>query len=384
MGTDTTSPPGAVRAHEGMAAFMRCVRSRSAVNNDTDNRAKGGSSMLHIRKLGSVCLAALFLAVAIVFSQGASAQDKDLIRCAYPYWFGFAPVPVAIALGYYEEEGLEVTTVFDNDRANVLPALEIGDLDCTMRTIGEHMSRPLAADSDLVVIGVIDVSVGADGVVGAPGIDKVTDLVGKVFAGEINHPGTIMTAHALKQAGYDFNKDVKVRLIATDDGQAVFEDEEVAAVATWEPMLSEIVANTSRKGSKILLSSADFNGLITDVIIVNKTDYEADREKYAKFMRGIYRAVDLYNNDPEAFLAAAAPNYDVTPDQMKADLGGVYYTSYEDALEFFGIGQEPKLKDVIDGLNAINVDLDLMDEAIAYEAIADPTLTEGLFDGKTR
>jgi NitT/TauT family transport system substrate-binding protein len=253
-----------------------------------------------------------------------------------------------------------------------------------MRTIGEHMSRPLAPDSDLVVIGVIDVSIGADGVVAGPGIDKVTDLVGKTFAGEINHPGTIMVAHALKQAGYDFNKDVNVRMIATDDASAVFEDSEVAAVATWEPMLSEIVANTSRKGSKILLSSADFNGLITDVIIVSKTDYQANRAKYATFMRGIYRAVDLYNKDPEAFLAAAAPTYDVTPDQMKADLGGVYYTSYEDALEFFGIGQSPKLKDVIDSLNTINVDLDLQDKAIAYGDIVDATLTDGLFDGHKR
>lgn len=253
-----------------------------------------------------------------------------------------------------------------------------------MRTIGEHMSRPLAADSDLVVIGVIDVSVGADGVVGAPGIESVTDLIGKTFAGEINHPGTVMTAHALKQAGHSFDE-VNVRLIATDDGQAVFEDPEVAAVATWEPMLSEIVANTSRKGSKVLLSSADFNGLITDVVIVNKSDYEANREKYAKFMRGIYRAVDLYNKDEAAFLAAAAPNYDVSPDQMQADLGGVYYTSYEDALEFFGVGgRPPKLKSVVDGLSDINVDLDLMDAAIPYEAMVDPTLTDGLFDGKTR
>ena len=329
-------------------------------------------------------LAALSLAVAGLLVQANPAKAEDLIRCAYPYWFGFAPVPVAIALGYFEEEGLEVTTVFDNDRANVMPGLEIGDLDCTMRTIGEHMSRPLAADSDLVVIGVIDVSVGADGVVGAPEIESVTDLVGKTFAGEINHPGTIMTAHALKQAGYDFNKDVNVRLIATDDGQAVFEDAEVAAVATWEPMLSEIVANTSRKGSRILLSSADFDGLITDVVIVNKSDYEANREKYAKFMRGIYRAVDLYKSEPEKFLEAAAPNYDVTPDQMKADLGGVYYTSYEDALEFFGIGSAPKLKDVVESLNAINVDLDLMDQAISYEVMVDPTLSDGLFDGKKR
>ncbi len=340
--------------------------------------------MTYARKFVSGWAAALLIVAATLLSQGSAAQAQDLIRCAYPYWFGFAPTPVAMGMGYFEEEGLEVTTVFDNDRANVMPGLEIGDIDCTMRTIGEHMSRPLAADSDLVVIGVIDVSVGADGVVAGPGIDKVTDLVGKIFAGEINHPGTIMTAHALKQAGYDFNKDVEVRMIATDDASAVFEDPEVAAVATWEPMLSEIVANTSRKGSKILLSSADFNGLITDVVIVNKTDYEANREKYAKFMRGIYRAVDLFNKDPQKFLEVAAPTYDVTPDQMKADLGGVYYTSYEDALEFFGIGQSPKLKDVIESLTAINVDLDLMDQAIAYEAIVDPTLTDGLFDGKTR
>jgi NitT/TauT family transport system substrate-binding protein len=340
--------------------------------------------MTYARKFVSGWAAALLIVAATLLSQGSAAQAQDLIRCAYPYWFGFAPTPVAMGMGYFEEEGLEVTTVFDNDRANVMPGLEIGDIDCTMRTIGEHMSRPLAADSDLVVIGVIDVSVGADGVVAGPGIDKVTDLVGKIFAGEINHPGTIMTAHALKQAGYDFNKDVEVRMIATDDASAVFEDPSVAAVATWEPMLSEIVANTSRKGSKILLSSADFNGLITDVVIVNKTDYEANREKYAKFMRGIYRAVDLFNKDPQKFLEVAAPTYDVTPDQMKADLGGVYYTSYEDALEFFGIGQSPKLKDVIESLTAINVDLDLMDQAIAYEAIVDPTLTDGLFDGKTR
>ncbi|MDH3473624.1 MAG: ABC transporter substrate-binding protein [Rhodospirillales bacterium] len=340
--------------------------------------------MTYLGKLRTAVTAALLAAAALPLVQPPAAKAEELIRCAYPYWFGFAPVPVAMGMGYFKEEGLEVTTVFDNDRANVLPGLEIGDLDCTMRTIGEHMSRPLAADSDLVVIGVIDVSVGADGVVAGPDINAVTDLVGKTFAGEINHPGTIMTAHALKQAGYDFNKDVNVRLIATDDGQAVFEDPEVAAVATWEPMLSEIVANTSRKGSKILLSSKDFNGLITDVIIVNKSDYEANREKYAAFMRGIYRAVDLYNKDPAKFLEVAAPTYDVTPDQMKADLGGVYYTSYEDALEFFGIGQSPKLKEVIEGLNAINVDLDLMDKAIAYEAIVDPTLTEGLFEGKTR
>ena len=326
----------------------------------------------------------LFLAITFVSIGSGSAHAADLIKCAYPFWFGFAPTHVAAELGYFAEEGLEVTWVFDNDRANVYPALDSNEINCTMRTIGEHMSRPLTPDSNLVVIGVIDVSVGADGVVGAPGINSVTDLIGKIFAGEINHPGTVMTAYALKQAGHSLSE-VDLRLIATDDASAVFEDSEVAAVATWEPMLSEIVANTSRKGSSILLSSKDFNGLITDVVIANKQDYAANREKYAKLMRGIYRAVDLYKKNPEEFLKVAAPTYDVTPDVMAGDLGGVYYTTYEDAMDYFGLGGKPaKLKDVIAGLNEINVDLDLMDAPISFDVMVDPTLTDGLFEGHKR
>ena len=314
----------------------------------------------------------------------AQIGDTDTIRCVFPFWFGFAPVHVASTLGYFEEEGLTVTTSFDNDRANVLPAMERGDLECTMRTIGEHMSRPLAADSKTTVIGTIDVSVGADGVVAGPDIESVEDLVGKVFAGEINHPGTVMTQFALNKAGYSI-EDVEIRLINTDDSSAVFEDPEVAAVATWEPMMSDIVDNTSKDGSRILLSSADFEGLITDVIIVQADDLAANPEKYQTFLRGIYRAVDLYNNDPDAFLEAAAPEYDVTPEEMAADLGGVQYTSYEDTLEFMGTAESPgQLAEVFSSLNEINVQLDLQDEELVYADHIDASLLTDLFDGKTR
>jgi len=333
-------------------------------------------------RIGRAAIATGFVAVLLAAIPGPAAA-QDVIRCAYPYWFGFAPVPVAVSMGYFEEEGLEVTTVYDNDRANVMPALEGGDLDCTMRTIGEHMSRPLEADSNLVVIGTVDVSIGADGVVAAGDIQSATDLIGKTFAGEINHPGTVMTAYALQQAGYSLD-DVDLRLIATDDSAAVFEDTDVAAVATWEPMMSEIVANSGRDGAHILLDSSDFNGLITDIIIVRRDDYDADPEKYAKFLRGIYRAVDLFNNDPEKFLEVAAPAFEVEADQMAIDIQGLTYTSYEDAIEFMGGSGPETLRPIVEALNTINVGLDLMDQPIPYEAMVDPSLLDGLWDGHTR
>ena len=312
-----------------------------------------------------------------------TAQAEDTINCVFPFWFGFAPVMVADKLGYFAEDDLTVTWAFDNDRANVLPALETGAIDCTMRTIGESMARPRTAETTGTIIGTIDISVGADGVVAGPGIETVADLVGKPFAGEINHPGTVMTQFALNEMGKSI-KDLDIRLINTDDSIAVFEDDSIAAVATWEPMLSQIVKNTSRTGSNVLLSSADFEGLIYDIYIVSTDYYTANPEKYASFLRGIYRAIDVYMADPDQFIELSASEFGVPDAEMKEALAGVRYTTYEETLEYMPADGSGKLREVFDSFNEINAALDLQDAPLDYAPYIDGSLLPGLFDGKTR
>ncbi|RVT81869.1 myristoyl transferase [Rhodobacteraceae bacterium CCMM004] len=328
-------------------------------------------------------LAPLALAVATVAGTAPASAD-DEIRCIFPFWFGFAPVFVAQEEGYFENEGLEVSTAFDNDRANVLPAMASGSIDCTMRTIGESMSRPRSNDTTGTVIGTIDISVGADGVVAAGDIETVEDLIGKTFAGEINHPGTTLVQFALSEMGKSID-DVDIRLIATDDSAAVFEDSSVAAVATWEPMMSSIVRGSSREGAHLLLTSADYEGLITDVIIVRTEDLQENPEKYAKFLRGIYRAIDLYMEDPDRFIAISAPFFDTPDAEMKEALEGVKYTSYEESVEYLPSADgEGKLKSVFDSFNEINVALDLQDGPLDYSPYVDGSVLDGLFDGHER
>jgi NitT/TauT family transport system substrate-binding protein len=325
------------------------------------------------------------IALAFATSFGAVpvvAQDK--ISCVFPFWFGFAPVFVAQEEGYFESEKLEVTTAFDNDRANVLPAMANGSIECTMRTIGESMARPRKSDTTGTVIGTIDISVGADGVVASGDIKTVEDLIGKTMAGEINHPGTTLVQHALSQIGKSIN-DVNIQLIATDDSAAVFEDASISAVATWEPMLSSIVKGSSRDGAHVLLSSADYEGLITDVIIVRTDDYIANPEKYAKLLRGIYRAIDLYNKDADKFIAISAPFFNTPVDEMKEALAGVKYTSYEESVAYLPSGNgDGELKDVFDAFNDINVTLDLQEGPLEYQPYVDGALLNGLFNGHTR
>ena len=96
----------------------------------------------------------LLAATAISLALPAAAQDTT-IRVLAPTWVGFAPALVAQDLGCYEEEGVTLDFRFEDDRANVMAAMERGDIDADMRTVGEHQGRPRAPETPGTIIGTL-------------------------------------------------------------------------------------------------------------------------------------------------------------------------------------------------------------------------------------
>src|SRR6185436_18592386 len=203
--------------------------------------------------------AAAALAALTCFS--GSAQSADQIRMLAPTWLGFAPVHVANDIGCFKDNGLEVDYKFEDDRANVMAAYTRGDIEVDMRTVGEHQGRPRDANTAGVIIGTIDESVGGDGVIADDAIKGVADLKGKTVAAEPNIPARLLLQMDLKAAGLTF-KDLNIKDIATADTAAVFADDSIAAVATYEPFMSQAVKVSTRPGARVLMSSKDHKGII--------------------------------------------------------------------------------------------------------------------------
>lgn len=325
------------------------------------------------------------LAASLLTIGASQALAEDQIRIMCPTWPGFAPVHAARDLGYFKEEGLTVDIKFEDDRANVMAAYARGDIEVDMRTVGEHQGRPRDESTPGVIIGTIDVSEGGDGVIAEAAISSAADLKGKTVAAELNIPARLILQLELKKAGLTL-KDLQIKDIATADTAAVFSDASISAVATYEPYMTQALKASGREGSKVLYSSKDTPGLITDIISARQDDLAANPEKYRKFLRGIYRAIDFSRKEPRKYAELVAPNFNLKPEDIEDIVKtSISYTTYEDAMAYMGkTGETGTLHGIFDTVMALNLENGAADNKLVATQQINNTIINGIFEGKVR
>lgn len=311
---------------------------------------------------------ALLLAAALTALSAAGARADEKIRVLCPTWLGFAPVLVAKDLGYFKEAGIDVDLRFEDDRTNVIAAYAKGEIEVDMRTVGEHQGRPRDDKTPGIIIGTIDESLGGDGVIADGSISKPGDLKGKTVAVEPNIPARLILQMELKKEGLSL-KDVKVKDIATADTVAVFADPSVAAVATYEPFMSQAVKNITDRKPHILASSKTYPGLIIDIITARQDDLKANPAKYEKFLTAIYKAVAYYEAEPDKFINLAAPHFKLTEAEAKETIeGSLKYTNLAEAKAYLGKPGAPgKLYEIFGTVMDLNLDNGAADNKLAAD-----------------
>jgi NitT/TauT family transport system substrate-binding protein len=161
----------------------------------------------------------------------------------------------------------------------------------------------------------------------------------------------------LKKAGLTL-KDLNIKEIATADTVAVFSDSSVPVVATYEPFMSQAVKNLPQRKPRILISSKDYPGIIIDIIAARNDDLKANPEKYRKFLRGVYKAVDYYKTNPADFIKLAAPHFNLSEPDVKDILDtSLIYTDYKMTSDYIGAPGKPgKLYEIFDTVMQLNLE----------------------------
>jgi NitT/TauT family transport system substrate-binding protein len=299
----------------------------------------------------------LVLSIAAPDDAAAAVGDPKTVTCAYPVWVGFGPVHLANELGYFEDEGITVVEILDDDMPNAIAAMERGDIDCYLRTVGEYQGLGRRKDTQGIIIGTIDVSSGGDGWAADGSIQSVCDLKGQTIAVEPNLPARLLLQEALRRECDLSIRDTNLMDIAAADAVGVFASPDVAAVGTYEPVLSLVVSTHQDRGAHILVSSKDYEDLILDIVMAHTDELAAHPDKYVKFLRGIYRAIDYFYANQEEAIPIIASHFSITPEEFEQTLPNFRYTPFEEAREFMGTAEQPgRAYEIFRDAMALNLD----------------------------
>jgi NitT/TauT family transport system substrate-binding protein len=239
---------------------------------------------------------ALLTAVFIIRGEPAAAAEKEKFKIAWSIYVGWMPWGYAadqkIVEKWAKKQGIEIEVVQINDYIESINLYTSGQYDGCAMTNMDALTIPAAGGVDSTALLVGDFSNGNDGVV----LKGKSDL--KEIKGQKVHLVELSVSHYLLARALESvalaEKDVTVVNISDSDVVGAFPTDDVTAVTTWNPQLSEI---KKMPGAHEVFDSSKIPGEIIDMMVVNTATLEAN-PKFAKALAGAWYETMALMADP--------------------------------------------------------------------------------------
>ncbi len=227
-------------------------------------------------------IAALILALSL----SSFTHAADSFKVCWSIYVGWMPWAYGAEQGivkkWAKKYGIEIDVVQINDYIESINQYTAGEFDACTMTNMDALTIPAAGGVDSTALVVGDFSNGNDGVV-LKDKSSVTDLKGQnvnLVELSVSH---YLLARALESAGMS-EKDLTVVNTSDADMVAVYGTDDVTAVSTWNPLLSEIEAMPN---STKVFDSSMIPGEIIDLLVIN-TDTLKANPKLGKALVGAW------------------------------------------------------------------------------------------------
>ena len=263
-----------------------------------------------IKKLSVLAITIVLLLGAASCKWGSKSTQKQKVTIGMVTFPGYAPLYLAKEKGFFGD--LDVELVRIESVGDLRAALSSGKIDMYAATYDIFQSNQ---GTDVPGIGfmLIDESHGADGIVAAAGINSISDLKGKKLAGEPGLPPYFLLQFLLNKEHLSMS-DISIKDIATQDAGAAFTSGSVDAAAIYEPFLSNAVK--SRKGSKVIVSSAQQPNILADLLFASQGLTKNNPDVLKTVAEGWFKALDYVKSNPDDAYTIMAKAFNVSKQEM--------------------------------------------------------------------
>lgn len=271
---------------------------------------------------------------ALIALAGCVREQESVLRIGTNVWIGCEPLYLARELGTMSPKMVQLVEY--PSASEVLRAFRNEAIDGMVISLDELFS--LAQEGlDPRVILVVDVSHGADAVVGRAGMRSMKDLKDKRVAVESGALGAYVLSRALALNGMQASE-VKVVQLESNEQPGAFEKGQVDAAVTFDPYRGELL----RAGAKSLFDSTQIPGEIVDLVAVRDSALTAQPKSIQALISGWMKAVDYMGREPKDAARRMGIRQQTTGEQFLKALEGLHIPSHDENLRMIG-GPKPEL-----------------------------------------
>lgn len=261
---------------------------------------------------------------------GEVVKQDESIKIGVIVYPGFAPFFIAQEKAFFEKEGVNAEVVLINDPTQAISALASGNVQVLFSSAD---FTPIVSDAgvDVREIFASDIGYGSDGLLVKNNLKSVEDLKGKTVYLSLGTPSHFLLRFMTEQAGLNKN-DINIANMEADQVGATFVAGKIDYGMSWEPWLSKA---SERTDGKLLFSSKDKPGIITDTFIV-RTDILNSRNGDIKaVVRAWFDSINFIKTNPDEANSIMSKAMGLSKEDFEAQASAIKFLSYEENLAKF-------------------------------------------------
>jgi NitT/TauT family transport system substrate-binding protein len=296
-------------------------------------------------------------------------EPESALRIGTNVWIGSEPLYLARELGRFDPATVQLVEY--PSASEVLRAYRNQAIDGMVISLDELFGLAVDGLQPRVIL-VVDVSHGADAVVGRKGMRSMRDLKDKSIAVEGGALGAFVLSRALAVNGMQAS-DVNVVHLESQEQPSAFEKGQVDGAVTFDPFRTQLL----RAGATTLFDSTKIPGEIVDLLAVRASVIEKRPMAVQALLVGWFDALDYMAREPKDAARRMGIRQQTTGEQFLEAQRGLRVPSREENLKMLG-GTAPEL--VVTGRRLMDLMLEakLLSARLQIEDVLAPGPLESL------
>ena len=294
---------------------------------------------------------------------GCMREPETALRIGTNVWIGSEPLYLARELHLLDPAIVQLVEY--PSASEVLRAFRNQAIDGMVISLDELFGLAIDGLQPRIIL-IVDVSSGADVVVGRRGMKSMRDLKGKSVAVESGALGAFVLSRAL--ALNDMRaSDVNVVHLESNEQPSAFEKGEVDGAVTFDPYRTQFL----QAGATTLFDSTRIPGEIVDLLAVRASVLDKQPKAIQSLLAGWFGAIDYMARDPKDAARRMGIRQQTTGEQFLEAQKGIHVPSRDENLRMLG-GSAPEL--VVSGrrLMALMLEEKLLRSGFEIETVLAP------------